>query len=279
MKKLLAILYAISLVCCMAGAVVADYYQDIVDWNNLFEFDGYSGPLVGFQAIDDTNLGAPHPFTYTHDVEFLPPAQSIESATLTLRHWGNLDGPFSVETWILYEGGGYNLGELQDSGLGIGWISQDFVLPFSLYDTISGSNWSIGFKLKEETGGWLDWEFILLDYSVLHGNYIPIPDETSSGILFQGTFSVYCYSDGKYPGCEQAFTLKIRTCHNQVAIVPIVLPECQYIIDALTLQLMGESPRGDQVQGFGNFEIDFGSLPDIVIYLRDAKWGKCAECL
>lgn len=160
MKKVLAMVVCLGMmVFGMMGVANALPYSDTVDWND-FTYFGRTAKL-----IDDTNLGDPYPFVYTHNVTFDPPAASIDSASITLSHRGNVTFG-GLEAWLLSTAGNVQLGLLDASGGR--WVDQVFELSSSVYSAISGGSWSLGLRLTEDTGGW---DTIYLDRSVLQGEY------------------------------------------------------------------------------------------------------------
>lgn len=156
----------------LTGTSRAVPYQDVVDWDDVV----FLGRTC--KVIDDKNwfFGDPYPFDYAHDVAFNPPAAHVNSAILTLSHWGNYSGPLNPELWIITTSSEEKLGQLNVSGWEHGWVDQPFQLPLSIYESISGESWSLGIMLEEGTGGCFDWDGLMLDKSVLTGDYtVPIP--------------------------------------------------------------------------------------------------------
>jgi len=136
-------------------------FTDTEDWND----QNYDGTWC--KKITDS-------FSYDHDVSFVPPAASIDSATLTLTHKGNKND--SHEVWKLSADGTQEvlLGTISKSDNN--WVSQKFTVPSSLYPTLPGGSWSIGFFFTETTNGT---DTLYLDKSVLAGKYTPVSDPTN----------------------------------------------------------------------------------------------------
>lgn len=160
MKKLLAMVVCFGMLGFgMIGVANAIPYSDTEDWND-FTWFGRTAKL-----IDDSNAGDPYPFTWQHNVVFDPPAASVDSASVTLSHYGNVTA-LGIEAWLLSTQGAVPLGALEASGGR--WVDQVFVLPSSVYSTILGASWSLGLRLTEGTSGW---DTIYVDQSVLAGEY------------------------------------------------------------------------------------------------------------
>lgn len=136
--------------------------------------------------IDDTNAGDPYPYTFTHQVVFNPEAAMVTSATLEISHAGNKTSGLLAEAWLITDSSSILLGKLSNSydrrlfGKGAFWVTDTFILQSSFLSSISGSSWTVAFKLAENTQGWDD---IYFDKSVLSGTYEPVP-EPSTMLLF-----------------------------------------------------------------------------------------------
>ena len=145
MKKFLILMLGLLLTVSVSGIASADLltFSNTKDWNDSY--------LYGRQAklIDNTNFGDPYPFTWSQTITFTPPAEKIVSASLTLTHWGS---ELCDEAWFLTDSGDFKLGKLVDSSRG--WVDQTFVLPESLFASITGATWTIGFKLYDDSKGW-----------------------------------------------------------------------------------------------------------------------------
>jgi len=170
MKRPIFILSILILILGTGPAASALTITDTVDWNNSGIVGRTANVLLGWPGL--------YIFSYTHDVIFSPPTQTIDSATLTLSHLGNFFN--QTEVWLIFAVGGPTfLGFLSNSAGR--WVDQSFVLPPSLYDKISGASWSISFALLEPTNG-LD--LLGIDKSVLSVEYTPV-SRTNNHIAFR----------------------------------------------------------------------------------------------
>jgi hypothetical protein len=178
MKKFLYLFSVFLLVFGMVGMASALPFSDTIDFVEDVWHDGTT-----YKIIDDTNIGDPYPFFYTHQVDFDPLAASIDSASLSIRHFGNSDRWF--ETWIVDDtGSSLWIGDLSRSETS--WVTDTFILPESFYNTVSGASWEIQFRFTEGTSGWLDWDFLRLDESILAGEYSPVPEPATMFLLGAG---------------------------------------------------------------------------------------------
>lgn len=134
--------------------------------------------------IDDSNLGDPYPYVFTHEIDFDPAAAKITSATLDIYHAGNNSTGFlSGEAWLVTDSSEVLIGTLSDSWDGLKgdyWVKDSFTLDSSLFAGVAGNSWTIAFKMKEGTGCWDSFYF---DKSVLSGTYDPVP-EPATMLLF-----------------------------------------------------------------------------------------------
>ena len=124
-----------------------------VDWN----FNN-----TGAQTFTEPSLP-----TWTHSVTFNPAAQSFISATVAIRHMGNVAN--SGELWLMYNGTQSVLvGNLSGSGnsqTGQAFIIDTFQVPAGLLPGgFPIGSWTLALKLTESTSGN---DTITLDYSTL----------------------------------------------------------------------------------------------------------------
>jgi hypothetical protein len=181
-KRIFLVLCTIFFIFGSKGFSAAATYEDVVDWN------GFSWMGRDCKVIDDSNWlpGDPYPFEYEHTVSFNPPAGSIDTAILTLSHYGNYSGWLNPELWFISADGGTFLGNLGVSGWEYGWVDQKFTLPETLFDTVEGGTWSLALKLEEGTGGCWDLDMLALDKSVLSGTYSAVPIPSTVWIFATG---------------------------------------------------------------------------------------------
>jgi PEP-CTERM motif-containing protein len=162
MKRIVVVLCAMTLALGAAGTASALPFSSLVD----FSGDGTDSGRT-FKRISDGNssgfVGA-----YSHTVNFVPPADSVLDASLTIDYQKvNSQGQGNAEIWLL------DLDNLSSTLIGKldpanDWISKTFVLSPTVFAGVSGSSWTIGFKFQETTNGNDSFE---LDKSVLSGNY------------------------------------------------------------------------------------------------------------
>ena len=93
MKRIFLVLCTIFFIFGSKGFSVAASYENVVDWNEDYWSERYC------KLIDDINWlpGDPYPFEYEHNVSFNPPAEKIDTAILTLSHYGNYSGWLNPE--------------------------------------------------------------------------------------------------------------------------------------------------------------------------------------
>ena len=125
----------------------------------------WGGPS-GNQTFSDASLP-----TWTHTVTFTPSATAISSATLELRHKGNVGSSFFGEVWVLGTQSAINIGNLSNSSFIIDFFTtQTFTLTPSLFPTLPTGTWALALRLFETTSGT---DSITLDYARLTVNYTP----------------------------------------------------------------------------------------------------------
>jgi hypothetical protein len=113
------------------------------------------------------------PPQWTHTINFTPdPAASISSATLELRHKGNVGSSFFGEVWVMSTQGNVSIGDLSNSNFILDfYTTQTFNLPTSLFPSVPATSWVLALKLGETTGGT---DRITLDWAKLNVNYAPL---------------------------------------------------------------------------------------------------------
>jgi len=178
----------------LCGTANALSFTDTVDQAGsvIKQWTAYNYSTAAYERrtadlIDDTSLGDRYPYAFTHQIEFNPEAAKITGATLEITHAGNnSSGLLSGEAWLITDNSESLIGRLSDSYdfyKGSFWKTDSFILNSSLYSSVSGSSWTIVFKLAENTGGLFDWDTIYFDKSVISGTYEPVP-EPSTMLLF-----------------------------------------------------------------------------------------------
>jgi len=184
MKRIVLTMMILGLVAGVAGTCYATSFTDIVD----FSGSGTDGTRTYFEL---SGSGSPEfVYPYSHEIDFAPPAQSINSATLTISHKGNSAN--SGEAWFITGTGPVFLGALANSTAGGAWVDQAFDLS-NLLGSISGDTWTLELILHENTTGT---DKLWIDKSVLTGDYTassssaPVP-EPASMLLFGSGLLAY----------------------------------------------------------------------------------------
>ncbi len=122
MKNALIFLIGVGLIFTGSVASYADSFSDTVNFSGSGTFDGRD-----YSELNGS--WSPFIYSYTQDIIFDPPADSITSAEIILTHHNNSDT--QGELWFLYQGTSTLIGELETS-TGQNWVDQHFPLPSSL---------------------------------------------------------------------------------------------------------------------------------------------------
>jgi hypothetical protein len=149
------------------------------------DFDEYTLPGSGrtVALLIDSSFISNVPYEFSFELDLDPVGVSLNSASLSLSHWGN-SSLFSPAVWISTSKGGLQIGELSPSGWGVGWVTDTFILDAALLAEIESTDpWSLTVVVSELTDGF---DFLLLDEATLSGNYTPIPVPTSLLLLGSG---------------------------------------------------------------------------------------------
>jgi len=107
--------------------------------------------------------------SWTHDITFSPPATSILTAALDIRHSGNGKqggNCTSNELWFVQSTSLTKIGDLSCSAEG--WALSTLVIPVSLFPVMPTSAWSLVLRLDDSKSPKND---IHLDYARLYGTY------------------------------------------------------------------------------------------------------------
>lgn len=141
-----------------------------------------------FQTFADNALPQ-----WTQTVTFSPQADSIISATLTLRHAGNKANNHNGsngEFWLLSSQGSTFIGNLSASwspAAGDFFVTDTFVLPSVLFPSLPAGAWSLALKLTETTN---QTDSLSLDFSTLGVTYqtapTPTPEPATLSLLCAG---------------------------------------------------------------------------------------------
>ena len=156
-------------IVCGSGAAVAEPFSVTVD------FADFPGLPTG-RTVSILKDGPPFhnvPYEYSFELESSIGPISMDSASLSLTHWGNFDTRGNPEVWLVQSKEGITIGELSASGGSLGWVTDTWQLDLELLGLIEPSNpWYLTIVIDEVTAGI---DFLLLDDSTLSGRYTAVP--------------------------------------------------------------------------------------------------------
>lgn len=162
--------------------------SDTFDWTASTNSSG-----VTYQQFTDTALPS-----WTHNLVFVPPAVSFDSAEVELSFAGTRSS--TQEVWLLWNSGSVQLGTLNGTGDNAfnNFLQQTFSVPSTLYPVFSTGAWSLGLRLTETASGsnnlFLDYSRLTVKYQdgvVINGNNgdvdIPAVVPEPASMLLVGT--------------------------------------------------------------------------------------------
>ncbi len=135
--------------------------------------------LYDFSDGNHSYLQITDSYTYTHTLtdDLNSTNYTLNNATLSLAHLDNSNS--DAEVWFSYSGGDILIGQLSAStGSGNTFVVDSWPLSQAALNEMESTDpWSLTVQLLENTSGK---DKIKIDYSILAGNYSPVPDDPPS---------------------------------------------------------------------------------------------------
>ena len=168
-KVLLLLLGVLLSIVCSSGAAVAQPFSVTVDFAGFTIFP--KGRTVS--VLIDGPFFQNVPYEYSFELESSLGPIRMDSASLSLTHWGNYSTRRNPEVWLAQNKEEISIGELSASGWGLGWVTDTWQLDLDLLGLIEPTNpWCLTIVIDEVTRGM---DFLLLDESTLSGSYTAVP--------------------------------------------------------------------------------------------------------